>query len=102
MFLRRNALKCYMNCHGSKVKVSALWQCPDLIKTLLTKDSPKARHFRDQMRQHNSFFAFASVGVKVELPPSRDACQNIHVLSLNCIPITYPFTISIQRTRIVG
>src|SRR6202050_1525748 len=53
-------------CLQGQIQLPALSEPPQLLHQLLTSSSPRARKFRDGIRQYNAAFAFTSVAVDVD------------------------------------
>ena len=65
-------------CHNGKVKLLELYY-PDELKEVLTGNSIQSRNFRDNIRQYNSAFAFASLGANIDRLSGRGPyCFRIH------------------------
>lgn len=58
-------------CVQGKIQLPYINEPPDLIKQLLSEDSNEAKHFRHHIRAFNSSLAFASLGVKEDILPSK-------------------------------
>ena len=54
-------------CRYGMVKPPKLREAPQLLKTLLSEDSPVARKFRDNIRTYNNLLSFASKGISGKL-----------------------------------
>ena len=49
-------------------KPGDLGPCPELLRTLLTSESARAKDFRDKIRSYNSALSFVSFGATLEMP----------------------------------
>ncbi|KAF2358038.1 hypothetical protein FHG87_011202 [Trinorchestia longiramus] len=58
-------------CHNGKVRLPSLQECPLLLRRLLECDNHEARNYRDNIRNYNAAFSFASFGADVIMPPGR-------------------------------
>ncbi|KAF2355421.1 hypothetical protein FHG87_013825 [Trinorchestia longiramus] len=58
-------------CHNGKVHLPSLQECPLLLRRLLECDNHEARNYRDNIRNYNAAFSFASFGADVIMPPGR-------------------------------
>ena len=53
-------------CLQGQIQLPPLAEPPQLLRQLLTSSTPRARNFRERIRQYNCAFAFTSVAVKVD------------------------------------
>lgn len=58
-------------CSQGKISLPCFSDPPELLKQLLTADTPESKHFRQHIRAYNSSFAFASLGVQEDILPSK-------------------------------
>ncbi|KAF2361608.1 DNA helicase Pif1-like [Trinorchestia longiramus] len=58
-------------CHNGNVRLPSLQECPLLLRRLLESDNREARNYRDNTRNYNAVFSFASFGADVIMPPGR-------------------------------
>ncbi|KAF2354123.1 hypothetical protein FHG87_015121 [Trinorchestia longiramus] len=58
-------------CHNGKVCLPSLHECPLLLQRLLKCDNHEARNYRENIRNYNAAFSFASYGADVIMPPGR-------------------------------
>ncbi|GBL89911.1 hypothetical protein AVEN_178339-1 [Araneus ventricosus] len=66
-------------CHDGKVQLPAFPDVPELLKTLLTENSPDAKNYRQRIREYNSAFAFASMGAQIKPPRGTGPyCYRLH------------------------
>ncbi|KAF2360414.1 hypothetical protein FHG87_008830 [Trinorchestia longiramus] len=65
---QRELLNC---CHNGKVRLPSLQECPLLLRRLLECDNREARNYRDNVRNYNAAFSFASLDADVIMPPER-------------------------------
>ncbi|GBO11597.1 hypothetical protein AVEN_7090-1 [Araneus ventricosus] len=66
-------------CQDGKVQLPAFPDAPELLKALLTENSPDAKNYRQRIREYNSAFAFASMGAQIK--PQRGTgpyCYRLH------------------------
>ncbi|KAF2352370.1 hypothetical protein FHG87_016874 [Trinorchestia longiramus] len=59
-------------CHNGKVCLSSLHECPLLLRRLLECDNHEARNYRDNIKNYNAAFSFASFDADVIMPPGRE------------------------------
>nr|XP_025617318.1 uncharacterized protein LOC112709653 [Arachis hypogaea] len=75
-------------CKGGKVQLPQLQQAPRVLYDLLFNNTPKSKHFRDNIRAYNSMFQFTSMGAKIDRgisqargPPTFILCgENYHLM----------------------
>ncbi|GBO40804.1 hypothetical protein AVEN_212029-1, partial [Araneus ventricosus] len=66
-------------CHDGKVQLPAFPDAPELLKVLLTENSPDAKNYRQRIREYNSAFAFASMGAQIKPPRGTGPyCYRLH------------------------
>ena len=66
-------------CHNGKVSLTQLCEYPESLKELLMGSTQDAINFRNNIRNYNSAFAFASFGANVDLLQGRGTyCFRIH------------------------
>ncbi|GBO05696.1 hypothetical protein AVEN_195053-1 [Araneus ventricosus] len=66
-------------CHDGKVQLPAFPDAPELLKALLTENSPDAKNYRQRIREYNSAFAFASMGAQIKPPRGIGPyCYRLH------------------------
>ncbi len=53
-------------CLQGQIQLPPFSEPPQLLRQLLTSSTPRARNFRERIRQYNCAFAFTSVAVKVD------------------------------------
>ena len=53
---------------GHLPKSGDLGPCPELLRTLFTSESKRAKDFRDKIRSYNSALSFVSFGATLETP----------------------------------
>ena len=76
MRFMNEALNC---CHNGKVSLPQLSSYPEELKDLLMSNSSQAKNFKENIRQYNSAFAFASLGAKIDKIKTRGPyCFRIH------------------------
>ncbi|XP_057725620.1 uncharacterized protein LOC130941219 [Arachis stenosperma] len=62
----------YTNCcKGGQVQIPHLQDAPKELYNLLYEDSPKSKHFRDNIRAYNNMFQFTSMGAKIDRSINR-------------------------------
>ncbi|XP_072074046.1 uncharacterized protein [Arachis hypogaea] len=75
-------------CKGGKIQLPQLQQAPRVLYDLLYNNTPKSKHFRDNIRAYNSMFQFTSIGAKIDRgisqargPPTFILCgENYHLM----------------------
>ncbi|XP_052111545.1 LOW QUALITY PROTEIN: uncharacterized protein LOC127742858 [Arachis duranensis] len=75
-------------CKGGNVQLPQLQQAPRVLYDLLFNNTPKSKHFRDNIRAYNSMFQFTSMGAKIDRgisqargPPTFILCgENYHLM----------------------
>ncbi|KAF2368082.1 hypothetical protein FHG87_001166 [Trinorchestia longiramus] len=67
---QREQLNC---CHNGKVSLPPLQEYPKNLRLLVVADSAEGSNFRQNIRNYNSAFAFATFGVNIRPPPRRGA-----------------------------
>ncbi|XP_072090419.1 uncharacterized protein [Arachis hypogaea] len=80
-------------CKGGKVQLPQLQEAPRVLYDLLYNNTPKSKHFRDNIKAYNSMFQFTSMGAKIDRgrsqargPPTFILCgENYHLMG-NLIP----------------
>ncbi|KAF2348416.1 hypothetical protein FHG87_020827 [Trinorchestia longiramus] len=70
-------------CHNRKVCLPYLQEFPLLLRRLLECDNHEARNYRDNIRNYNAAFSFASFGTDAFMPPYcfRLQGQTYHFIS---------------------
>ncbi|KAF2343785.1 hypothetical protein FHG87_025459 [Trinorchestia longiramus] len=58
-------------CHNGEVRLPSSQECPLLLRRLLKCHNHEARNYRDNVRNYNAAFSFASLGADVIMPPGR-------------------------------
>ncbi|XP_020962284.1 uncharacterized protein LOC107606362 isoform X4 [Arachis ipaensis] len=53
-------------CKGGQVQLPHLPEAPNVLYELLFNNTPKSKHFRDNIRSYNSMFQFTSMGAKID------------------------------------
>lgn len=62
-------------CHNGKLShLPLLTPCPEELVPLFTQNNQRANSFRNNIRDYNSAFAFASFGTTIENLPGRGRC----------------------------
>ncbi|XP_057760779.1 uncharacterized protein LOC130981179 [Arachis stenosperma] len=59
-------LKFNLYCKGGQVQLPHLPEAPNVLYELLFNNTPKSKHFRDNIRSYNSMFQFTSMGAKID------------------------------------
>ncbi|KAF2368408.1 hypothetical protein FHG87_000837 [Trinorchestia longiramus] len=59
------------SCHNGKVSLPPLQEYPENLRLLFDADGAKGSNFRQNIRNYNSAFAFASFGANIRPPPGR-------------------------------
>ncbi|XLV02820.1 hypothetical protein S245_017157, partial [Arachis hypogaea] len=59
-------LKFNLCCKGGQVQLPHLLEAPNVLYELLFNNTPKSKHFRDNIRSYNSMFQFTSIGAKID------------------------------------
>ena len=62
---------CLQCCHEGNVSLSNLEPYPQELYDLMLEDTAQGKNFRDNIRQFNSPFSFASFGANIASPPGR-------------------------------
>ncbi|GBL73408.1 hypothetical protein AVEN_159419-1 [Araneus ventricosus] len=77
---RKNTAHKYTKCcHDGKVQLLAFPDAPELLKALLTENSPDGKNYRQRIREYNSALAFASMGAQIEIPRGTEPyCYRSH------------------------
>ncbi|KAF2346952.1 hypothetical protein FHG87_022290 [Trinorchestia longiramus] len=65
---QRGLLNC---CHNGKVSLPLLQEYSENLRLLFDADGAKGSNFRQNIRNYNSAFAFASFSANIRLPPGR-------------------------------
>ncbi|GBM69330.1 hypothetical protein AVEN_155754-1 [Araneus ventricosus] len=66
-------------CHDGNVQLPAFPDAPELLKVLLTENSPDAKNYPQRIREYNSAFAFASMGAQIKPPRGTGPyCYRLH------------------------
>ncbi|GBN14258.1 hypothetical protein AVEN_174904-1 [Araneus ventricosus] len=66
-------------CHDGKVQLPAFPDAPELLKALLTENSPDAKNYQQRIREYNSALAFASMGAQIKPPRGTGPyCYRLH------------------------
>ncbi|GBN95692.1 hypothetical protein AVEN_35179-1 [Araneus ventricosus] len=66
-------------CNDGKVQLPAFPDAPELLKALLTENSPDAKNYRQRIQEYNSALAFASMGAQIKLPRGTGPyCYRLH------------------------
>ncbi|GBM87274.1 hypothetical protein AVEN_184808-1 [Araneus ventricosus] len=66
-------------CHDGKVQLPAFPDTPELLKVLLTENSPDAKNYRQRIREYNSAFAVASMRAQIKPPRGTGPyCYRLH------------------------
>ncbi|GBN82679.1 hypothetical protein AVEN_103253-1 [Araneus ventricosus] len=65
--------------NDGKVQLPAFPDAPELLKALLTENSPDAKNYRQRIREYNFALAFASLEAQIK-PPRRTGpyCYRLH------------------------
>ncbi|KAF2345947.1 hypothetical protein FHG87_023298 [Trinorchestia longiramus] len=65
---QREQLNC---CHNEKVSLPPLQEYPEILSLLFDADGAEGSNFRQNIRNYNSAFAFASFGANIRPPSGR-------------------------------
>ncbi|KAF2347329.1 hypothetical protein FHG87_021916 [Trinorchestia longiramus] len=60
-----------LNCHHGKGLLPPLQEYPENLRLLFDVDGAEGSNFRQNIRNYNSTFAFASFGANIRPPPGR-------------------------------
>ena len=72
-------------CHNGKVSLTQLCEYPESFKELLMGSTQDSINFRNNIRNYNSAFAFASFGANVDIPQGHGTyCFRIHGQTYHC------------------
>ena len=78
-------------CHNGKVSLTQLCEYPESFKELLMSSTQDSINFRNNIRNYNSAFAFASFGSNVDIPQGHGTyCFRIHGQTYHCTNTLYP------------
>ena len=78
-------------CHNRKVSLTQLCEYPESFKELLMGSTQDSINFRNNIRNYNSAFAFASFGSNVDIPQGHGTyCFRIHGQTYHCTNTLYP------------
>ena len=78
-------------CHNGKVSLTQLCEYPESLKELFMGSTQDSINFRNNIRNYNSAFAFASFGANVDIPQGHGTyCFRIHGQTYHCTNTLYP------------
>ena len=78
-------------CHNGKVSLTQLCEYPESLKELLMGSTQDSINFRNNIRNYNSAFAFASFGANVDLLQGHVTyCFRIHGQTYHCTNTLHP------------